>query len=254
MEAMHARSGLAALASSTINSALPWMAKDAVVGYHAVDVLVAGSNPILAAAAVRRAVKHDLSVAVALGGATDVWPYDLAVSSRGVPLVEGIFDQDQNIAGNPGWRMAQLVRALVEAAGTATLRFAEGSALAMADRHPPGEILVHAWGDRKTTPVDPIQKRMISEFRSASSECPILSVPSGKRKTAIFAKAVVLVSMVDGFANARGNNAGSKAIAWPHERIMSFGSSAWTPSHATEAAARMVDDLVSISKLDLSRI
>jgi hypothetical protein len=254
MLAMHDRSGLAALASSTINSVIPWMARDAVVGYHAVDVLIAGSNPILAAAAALRAVRSDLSVAVALGSSPDEWPYDLAASSRGVPLVEGVFECEERTAGNPAWRAAQVVRTLVEQSPGNVLLVPDDVMIAMADRQPAQEVLVHAWIASSEKTSDPVQRRLLSEFRSASSRRRVVCVPPGKRKTAIFAKTVVLVSMIDGFAKARGNEQGSKAITWPSDRILSFGSSAWTPAHATEAAVRMVDDLVSVSKLDLSAV
>lgn len=249
MQSMHDSAGLAALATSAITTTIPWMAKDAVIGYHVLDVLILGANPILAAAAAYRAASQDLSVGIGLCETPDEWPYDLAANIRGLSLIEEIFRIDSRLDASPEWRLAQISRDLLGSFSGRIFAFPKDVAFAMASRQPLEEALVHARVLKDGKTKDPIQSHLISDFRSALSHHPVLSVRKGSRRTAIFAKRIVLVGMLDGFSKADGKD-GGKAINWPYDRILSFGTAAWTPDHATEAAARMVDDLVSLSRVD----
>lgn len=254
MLALHGNPRLsAAVASATINAFIPWMAKDAVAGYHAIDVLVIGSNPLLAAMAVHRASGQGLSVALALGNELDAWPYDLAASKQGASLIEGAFRLPAVCIGAPDLRRVRSLRELMSATEGAISVLDPNTSLSLANRKTSDEILVHA---RMGLPVrcgDLAHERMLSEFRSAASHHPVLGVPHGRRQTAIFAKSIVLVSLVREFAEAVGCDR-SKSIIWQDRRILPFGSARWTPLDAPEAAERMVEDIVELARVDFTTL
>jgi len=249
MRSIHDRAAIVGYASSAINSVIPWLTHDAVVRYHAVDTVVIGSNPILATIAANRMAAQGHKVAVSLQDRDDDWPYDLANSQLGIPLVEAAVGFVGNPDGRPDWRMAELMRAMLGHPHGNISIFPAGVSLSLALRQPRDELLMHAWHSERNAVKNPIQSRLISDFRSASALHRLLYIPTGDHRTAVFAKTVILVSMVDHFSEAGTNSDGSRAITWQQKHLMSFGTSSWTPDSPPESAERMIDDVVSLSLL-----
>lgn len=249
MRAIHDRAAIIGYASSAINSIIPSLTRDAVVRYHEVDTVVIGSNPILAVIAANRLSSQGHNVAVALQDCDDDWPYDLATSQFGIPLIESAVGFVGDPDGSPDWRMAEFIRAMLGHPHGNISMFQAGVTLSLALRQPRDELFMHAWHSEENVIQNSIQSRLISHFRSASALHRLLSVPPGHHRTAIFAKTVVLISMVDHFSEVISKPDGSRAITWRQKQLLSFGTSSWTSESPSESAERMINDVISLSLL-----
>jgi|HigsolmetaAR201D_1030396.scaffolds.fasta_scaffold00851_5 hypothetical protein len=243
---------LGSIASAAVNEFVPALAGNAVVGYHQADVLIVGSNPLLAAMVLRAAISHGREVTLCLRDENDAWPYDLATSSQGLSLV---MSSVESLHPSVGLSHATsgprgLIGACIGNALASITLLPRQARVTLAARQPTRDVFLHASIIPAEPIDDPVQSDLLREMRSATGECRVLEVRRGGRPTAIFARKVVLVSRVDGFGVSRlSDGEGTRSITWEGADIAALGSAAWDPHDGRSAARCMVDDVIKAARL-----
>jgi len=249
--AMHGSKRLSgALMSASVNAIAPAIAGDAAVGYHAVDALVVGSNPILTAMAIRQCRRKVDSIGLALLDHDDNWPYDLAAWERCVDLIEAVVGKF-DCTGSPIVRLRSLIRNIVEDGLAATLILPIVD-VSLASVQPESEGLVYVRNRPLSVPRDPVQAELLAELRSACRAAPKLDVPRGSRPTAIFAKHVVLTSRIEGFGSTRSevNSDGVRQILWDVPFVHPLGSARVDPADGEQMTNALIEDCILLRSLD----
>lgn len=235
---------------STLVGMLPFLgSKTDCRNYHAFDVVVTSSNPLLAALVLRRAATTGATAAVVMSEQSDPWPYDLADTEEVAALVAsaaGLPVEAHPTGGSPTtWLLERMLAGLPRSFPVVEGQLAPGS------RHPDGELALYMVGK----PVSPLDR--FSSDEQASMQDVFLrfmqgrpSAKTGSRGfTVVFAREIVLTGRPRSFGRS---NVADGRISWGNERIRGLGTARWDVPDYGAAAKLMVEDIVTAGRWSVS--
>lgn len=221
---------------------VPFIASDSSVrGYHACDLLVTSGNPLLAALALRAAVKDGLKPAIVRTPGDDMWPYDLASTDETGRILASALRMDipQSAVGKVMEYILQRLLADIPREVPVI-----GHAVAPGSRHPDGESVFFLGEETfPQRPLDLCHMRLSTVFTRFMIGRRRLA-PISKGRTVVFAKNMVLTTRVADFGTSRVRNG---MISWEGP-VIGTGSARWDLPTYPDAAKGMLEDLILLSR------
>ena len=212
----------------------------AATGYHAVDVAVSSTNPVLATLVLSAADRAGLRSAVLRCHGDDPWPYDLAATDEVGHVVASALGVEVPgyAAGRvTGWLLARLLDGLSRAP-----LVVDGTA-SPADRQPGDERACYLGPSPPSQPPSGEQMFFSNLFDGRLRLMPHAGMmPRGR--TVLFARRFVLTGRPSLFTESRVEGA---RIGWP-QGVAALGSAAWNPETYPDAARAMLGDIIGCAR------
>jgi len=236
-----------ARASTFLRGFVPWQFVKGTRNYHAFDVVITGDNPLLAAILLRRAADLGLDAAVTKPAVVDEWPYDLAMSLSGGALVLSSLkirpdDVDRTV---PAAKAA--LKILLKGVGR-SVSVLPAKGFSISAKHPEGEIALYPIVSGSTPVFPPVQLSLVSAL--LSSLFPVPEAPClPDRKTAVFARRLILTAMPAKFSDTRlSEGEFGHRIRWVHGAVTGVGTALTDVPDGRSAAKMMVEDILRCSR------
>jgi hypothetical protein len=221
---------------------IPFVASDSAVrGYHACDLLVTSGNPLLAALALRAAVKEGVKPAIVLTYGDDPWPYDLAATDETGRILASALRMDIPQAAE-----GRIVKFIMERLLADIPRDIPviGHAVAPGSRHPADESAFFMGEETiRYRPLDLCHMELSTVFTRFMIGRLRLA-PISKGRTVVFAKNMLLTSRVGDFGASMVDDG---TISWSG-RVVGTGSARWDLPTYPDAAKGMLEDLILLSR------
>lgn len=228
------------------------------VVYHDVDILVAGSNPLLNALALRAAARAERRAALFQTDEADTWSYNLVkhpIFRETLSRRLGLFAHEPSAIGAD--TESTFIRRLFRDMATQmalrewTFDIVDAPALSLGAQSDEMEAIAFVVPGRETVPACGFQADCLAAFRRSFSDRQgrLLFCTKPRRRTVIFARKIVLTSNLSGFADAatRETETGDVHLSIPSPFVYGFGTARLSPASRDSALMSAIADILGIT-------
>lgn len=232
------------------------------VVYHDVDVLVAGSNPLLNALALRSAAQAGRRAALFQTDHADNWSYNLVrhpLFRQTVSRRLGLRAHEPS-AIEPDTEAFFVKRLFGDMATQMSLRewtfdVVDAPSLTMGAQRDDKEAIVFVGEPQSMTPAFGLQAEAITAFQRnfCNNQNRLLLCTRPRRRTVLFVRKVILTSNLPGFADAmtHEDEAGDARLSSLSPFIAGFGTARLLPASRESALKAAIADILDMTAPDM---
>jgi len=210
------------------------------------DAVITAHNPVLAIILLKQALDMDLDCVLTGEGASDDWPYDLAMHPNTTMVIASALGVPAGRYGNKERFLAGIAEEFIAPSAARVRKIPPTIRLTAHVRQHDGEIALITKAADIPSVRDEHGEAAWGILGAALLEAPIARL-NKKRRTVVFTPRAVVTGRADGFAPSTSDGS---TITYENLHIHAVGTAARVAVTNVQKAEMMVDDIVRCSRFE----